>query len=418
VETLKLVYDAIKDIASDSSRLSKESKIKRYLEIPYFKEVVVYAYDYNKKYNVTNATFINDHGFEIQLKTLFDYLDYLSTLKGASDEHKYNLSVLSSIDTETNIIVNRIINKDLKCGASVNTFSKFIKELPVFEIMTCQKNIDKFLKLAKGRNYLWSIKKDGTRVINIVNEDRVESHLSRSGLEYPNFGIYDKDLIELGKILNRRYDMSYPIYIDGESISSDGNFNKVMTQIRRETNVDVSSFEFNIFDIPCNLELQKRYDILDDIFETYTFDKLKLLKHLDCNLKKQELLDLSKNVIQKGIVGIDEGIVIKIAESPYEWKEHSKYWCKVKPTDTLDLEVTGFYFGKPGTKYADVVGGLIVNYEGVEVHVGSGLSDEQRVEFLETLPKIIEVEYKEITKDGSLREPIMKRIRDDKNITD
>ena len=49
---------------------------------------------------------------------------------------------------------------------------------------------------------------------------------------------------------------------------------------------------------------------------------------------------------------------------------------------------------------------------------GSGLSDEQRYEFLDNPPSIIEVEFKEITPDGSLREPTMKRARDDKNIHD
>ena len=55
--TLKPVYDALIDIASDRSRLTKEAKIMKYVSsIPYFEEVVLYAYDYNKKYNVTNVT--------------------------------------------------------------------------------------------------------------------------------------------------------------------------------------------------------------------------------------------------------------------------------------------------------------------------------------------------------------------------
>jgi hypothetical protein len=413
--SLKPVYDAIVDIASDSSRLSKEAKIKKYLDLPNFQKVVIYAYDYNKKYNVTNALFIEDHGYELELNTLFKYLAHLSTLNGASDEYKYNLSVLSSIDKETNIVVNRIINKDLKCGAGINTFSKFVKDLPVFEIMTCQKVISKFLKWNKGKPYYWSPKKDGTRVINYVFEDRVESHLSRNGLEYPNFGVFDKDLIKLANIIHNKYSIPYPVYIDGESISSDGTFNKVMTQIRRKTDVDVSTFKFHVFDLPCNLKFDERYSMLEEAFFYSIFDRLDLVPHQLCNFNEQELLELSAQVIETGVKGIDEGIVIKIADSSYEWKEHSKYWCKIKPTDTKDLEVTGFYFGKPGTKYENLVGGLIVDFEGVEVRVGSGLSDEQRVEFLDNLPSLIEVEFKEITKDGSLREPIMVRVRDDKS---
>lgn len=417
METLKLVYEAIEDIASDSSRLSKEAKIKKYLDLPYFKEVVKYAYDFNKKYNTTNVEFIK-HDYNIQLKTLFEYLDYLSTLRGATDDMKYNLSVLSSIDEETNILVNRIINKDLKCGASEGSFSKFIKDLPVFEIQTCQKDIPKFLKLTKNSQYYWSKKKDGVRIICKVDKDKVLSHTSRSGLEYINFSIFDKELIQFASILHTHFNLEYPIFIDGEAISSKGNFNKVMTQIKRLNNADVSSFKLHLFDIPCKELFFKRYEMLEYVFTLFKFETLVLVEHILCKYDTQQLQDLAKDIYLTGDKGIDEGIVCKIGCSPYEWREHSKYWLKVKPTDTLDLPVTGFEFGTPGTRLENIVGKLVVDFKGVEVRVGSGLSDEQRVEFLDNLPSLVEVEFKEITRDGSLREPIFKRVRDDKLIHD
>jgi DNA ligase 1 len=411
--TLKPVYDALVDIASDRSRLTKEAKIQKYLSIPYFEKVVLYAYDYNKKYNVTNISMQN-HNYELNLEVLFQYLDFLSSKNGANDEEKINLSILASHDPETIDVINRVINKDLKCGASTNTFKKFIKTLPVFEIMTCQRNIQKFLKLAKGKSYYYSDKKDGVRVINMVYDNYVKSHLSRSGLEYPNFNYFDDELIILANELNKIYTFGHPIYIDGEAIAGGKQFNKVMTQIRRLKNVNVDKFKLYIFDSPSDLPFKERYEGLEQVFKTYSFKKLELVEHILCDYDKDTILDLSRHVLEHGVNGVDEGVVIKIADSPYVFKEKSKYWCKVKPTETLDLEVTGFYFGKPGTRLESVVGGLKVNYKGVEVHVGSGLSDIQRSEFLDELPEIIEVEYKEVTPDGSLREPIMKCVRDDK----
>jgi len=416
--SLKPVYDALVDIASDSSRLSKEAKIKRYLNtIDNFEKIVIYAYDYNKKYNVTNIFFCN-HEYDLHENILFEYLDFLSSKNGASDKEKNNLSICASADHETVEVVNRIINKDLKCGASINTFKKFIKNLPVFEIMTCQRDIKKFLKLTNNKPYYWSNKKDGVRVINIVYEDFVKAHFSRSGLEYPNFNTFDNELIKLSRNIHEKLKIDYPIYIDGEAISGERKFNKVMTQIRRLKDVDVSKFKLHIFDTPSDFKFGQRYETLKEIIDNNTFDRLDLVEHHLCDFSEQQIIDLSKQVIKAGVPGIDEGVVIKTADGPYEFKEKSKYWCKVKPIETLDLEVTGFYFGKPGSKYEDIVGGLIVDYNGVEVHVGSGLSDEQRVEFLDELPKLIEIEYKEVTPDGSLREPIMKRIRDDKTSTD
>lgn len=419
METLKHVFDAIEDIASDRSRLTKESKIKKYVSMPFFNKVVKYAYDYNKKYNVTFVPFV-EHEYSIELKVLFEYLDYLSTLNGATDEMKNNLAILSSIDEETNELVNRIINKDLKCGCGENSFVKSIKDLPVFEIMTCQKDINKFLKLNKGDPYYWSKKKDGVRVINTVYSDYVESHLSRSGLEYPNFGIFDRELLILADLIDRNgFGMSFPIQIDGEAISTGKNFNKVMTQIRKIKDADLSTFKLHVFDIPhLGLTFSERYQILENVFKSHNFEKLELVEHKLCNYNQRELVKLAKKMFLEGDVGVDEGIVIKIANSPYEYKEHSKWWCKVKPTDTLDLPVVGIYYGKEGTRLEGLVGGLIVDFRGVEVRVGSGLSDDQRVEFLDNPPELIEVEFKEITKDGSLREPTMKQVRNDKRIHD
>jgi DNA ligase 1 len=416
LETLKPVLLAIDDIASDNSRLIKEDKIKKYLSLPYFTDVIKYAYDYNKKYNVTFVPFV-DHEYDIQIKVLFEYLDYLSGLNGASDNQKNNLAILSSIDDETNELVNRIINKDLKCGCGENSFSKYIKDLPIFEIMTCIKNMRQFLKLAGGKHYYWSKKKDGVRTVNFVFKDYVQSHLSRSGLEYSNFSIFDDELIELAKLIKENTDLQYPILIDGEAISDGGIFNTVMTQIRKIKDCDMSSFKLHIFDLPCNKILSERYNILNT-FVHENFKKLTLVEHTLCNYNEQQLVDLAKDTFVNGDVGVDEGVVVKIADSPYVWKEHSKYWCKCKPTDSLDLPVTGYEFGTPGTRLENVVGKLIVNFRGKEVRVGSGYSDLQREEFLDNLPNLIEIEFKEITKDGSLREPVFKRVRDDKRISD
>lgn len=418
--SLKQVYDALLDLAADRSRKIKESKIKKYLDLEYFKEVIIYTYDYNKTYNVTNINFVNNLNYDLSVNGIFKYLDYLSSKRGASNQEKQNLSILSSIDHETVDVVNRIINKDLKVGIGPKTFKNFIPQLPFFEIMTCKKDVSKFLKWNGKNPYYWSVKKDGTRVLNIVYEDHVQAHLSRSGLEYPNFNVFDEDLICLAKhIKNNYYNINYPILIDGEAISDNKSFNHLMSQVRRLNNPQLDSFRFKIFDIAHeNIIFKHRYQILEESFNENTFNRLDLLEHYLCEFNEDQVYEKMREVIRVGIPNIDEGIVIKMAHSVYEFKEHSKYWCKVKPTDTLDLPVTGFEFGKAGTKYENVIGALIVDYKGTKVKVGSGLSDSQREEFLENLPSLIEVEFKEITPDGSLREPIMLRVRNDKTISD
>lgn len=92
-------------------------------------------------------------------------------------------------------------------------------------------------------------------------------------------------------------------------------------------------------------------------------------------------------------------------------------WLKVKPKDNADVYVVGY---QPGTKrLKGMMGALLTNYG----KVGTGFTDEQRKwwqmmydlhgdEWLHTV--LIEAEFMEWTKNGIMRHPRFKRIRDDK----
>jgi ATP-dependent DNA ligase len=49
---------------------------------------------------------------------------------------------------------------------------------------------------------------------------------------------------------------------------------------------------------------------------------------------------------------------------------------------------------------------------GVTFNVGSGFSDDQRIEFMTETPSIVEVAYQELTKDGKPRFGTFVRSRD------
>ena len=117
-----------------------------------------------------------------------------------------------------------------------------------------------------------------------------------------------------------------------------------------------------------------------------------------------ELLDLA---IEQG----EEGLILKTWQHHYEYKR-ANTWCKVKKFHTEDLPVTGWEKGTG--KYKNTLGYLICDYNGVKVKVGSGFTDAERDEFMNELPSMIEVQYQEVTKDGSLRFPTFQRVRDDK----
>ena len=405
--SLKPVLDILNKISSTTKRTEKLEIIQSYRSDNLFKKVVTYALDYNKVFNVTNVNFIKNGGQSVE--EIFNFLDKLSTLNGATKQDKETLSSLASIDNDTIEVINRIIQKDLKCGASLKTFLKVFPNIPYFELMTCKSDIPQFIKLANKNNFkiMYSDKLDGCRNMAVVENNHIK-HLSRSGIAYYNFNLFNEELHQLYSDINKKISLS-KIPFDGEVTVENGNFNDVMKHIRTINDRENINFQYNIFDIAINLNLLDRLKLLKNSFKLYEYKYLKFLDHVFiANPTEEHINKILKKEIAKGY----EGIVLKIAESPYEFKEKSKYWCKVKPTDTLDLLVVGKFEGEG--KFKGTLGGLIVKYKNNTVNVGSGFTDNERNLFYKNPPKIIEVKIKEITKDNSLREPIFVRVRCDK----
>lgn len=87
---------------------------------------------------------------------------------------------------------------------------------------------------------------------------------------------------------------------------------------------------------------------------------------------------------------------------------------KVKPVESLDLRVRGWFLGKG--KHANRAGGIYVEYNGVQTGVGTGFSDDERASIAQGTydNAIAEVEFMDFTKDGALREPRFRGWRYDK----
>ena len=92
---------------------------------------------------------------------------------------------------------------------------------------------------------------------------------------------------------------------------------------------------------------------------------------------------------------------------------------KVKPVQSLDLEVHSWFKGKG--KHANRAGGITVLYRGVQTDVGTGFTDREREEIAaagQAPCGIAEVEFMEVTAEGKLREPRFKGWRHDKDRAD
>ena len=140
-----------------------------------------------------------------------------------------------------------------------------------------------------------------------------------------------------------------------------------------------------------------------------------------------------------------EGIVAKRRDSVYESGRRSRAWVKVKSRTSDEFVVGGYAAGEGGR--AHTFGSLLVGQFEADgrlryaTHVGSGFTDRTLAElrtrldalrtdeapFSETPPKdghgtptwvrpelVVEVEYVQRTRDGRLRAPVFRRLRDDR----
>lgn len=115
-----------------------------------------------------------------------------------------------------------------------------------------------------------------------------------------------------------------------------------------------------------------------------------------------------------------DGAILRRADAPWTvGASKNGEAIKVKPVQSLDLEVHGWYRGKG--KHAGRAGGITVLYKGVQTDVGTGFSDRERQDIADAGQApcgVAEVEFMELTADGKLREPRFKGWRYDKTEPD
>lgn len=315
------------------------------------------------------------------------------------------------------------------------------------DLMTCDDDIGKFLKRYTANQIIAGCKLDGVRCAAYVDAvERTVHYYSRNGKQFRNFDCFNEDLLKLADAM----DAAFIVY-DGEVISEDKKFQKLMMQVHRKYNVDNGKLQFMIFDcfnmtpysMATSLYGRLRYlcngfaklkgssrqifatngkialltqALLYDFMKVYGLTTTPQPTHVSI-VTIHELRDA---VIAKGY----EGLVLKSAYGTYEHKRSSQ-WCKVKEFHTLDLPVVDWYVGVG--KHEGRLGALVVEYKGKRVNVGSGFTDQEREEFAfrdtsgawrTALPGIIEVSYQEETSGGKLRFPTFIKVRDDKNEVD
>jgi|TARA_R110000851_G_scaffold87200_3_gene190048 DNA ligase-1 len=306
----------------------------------------------------------------------------------------------------------RILIQDMRAGFSESSVNKAVKaaktpqyKIPVFTCMLAHDSA-KHEKKVTGKKQI-EVKLDGVRVLTIMKTNGEIIQTSRNGRELHNFG-HTKDA------LRENLSFSEDMVLDGEIMSS--NFQDLMTQVNRQSDVDAGDAVLNVFDIlPLSEFLagestgtqEERSAIIDGFATKYhTLSAIQFLRSEVVDLDTDEGQARYKDINNLAIEGGYEGIMLKELDAKYQCKR-STDWLKLKPFITVDLEIIKLEEGTG--KFEGTLGALVCH--GVEdgkeilVNVGSGLTDEMRDDIwcgLNPVGSIVEVKADAITKSRDL----------------
>lgn len=365
-------------------------------------------------------------------------------------------SAFDSLNPSAGKILWLCLNKDLKAGvaeASIKSIDPTL--IPIFAVMRAHTYEE---RLVKKFPVVVEPKLDGNRV-SFIARDGSGGFFTRTGKVIASLdamvpvvlnAVKDWFAHSNGFGMNLSSKNGVPnIMLDGEMMSSAG-FDALNGALNAKDD-RTDGLSFHIFDCLT----WEEFDAMGEVRVTYV-DRRKrvnsIVVHASglglASLIKQTQIEIChdhdqiQEVYTRHRQAGQEGAMVKDPAGFYE-KKKSRSWLKLKNEDTEDLPVIGVYQGQADGKYADTIGGVIVDRLGVPVRV-SGLSDDMRAEiwnlWVETcnemgmnpnvgyagvvirnsedigrlLGRLIEVEFHEVTKDGSLRHPRFVRWRDDK----
>jgi ATP-dependent DNA ligase len=298
----------------------------------------------------------------------------------------------------------RVLDKDLKCGATASTFKKlYTLDIPAWDLMGAEKMITpKEAALKKLKAYVWEFpciaesKYDGNRSI-IVVEGGTVGYFSRNGLVQEAYlGVFDAEALAFAKLTGG------DVIIDGE-ILSDAGFQA--TQKTKGAGADKSALKFYAFDHmtldqwkaqSCPVPQDNRSATLEAALKQLAFPRM-LKSKFAIIANMDEAFAFYNAILEEGknadgtLNGLGEGLIIKRMKGFYEWSmsgTRSDTWTKWKPVMDFDLKIIGFELGKAGSKNFDKLGALVCegkDENGTKILTNVGglkVNDKRMQEFL------------------------------------
>lgn len=414
-------------LANTSSRLEKEQILKQNEHDLLLQRVLFLALDpYTQFYirkipTYTNTTQNHTKGtmaLEGALDNLNSIINRVVTGNAAINHLKI---ILESVTADNAKVIERIIEKDLRCGVSDATVNKIWPGLiPTYPVMLASGFDEKIMNKMTYPAYV-QLKLDGMRFNAIVKNGAVEFR-SRNGKQIDLLGHLEKEFLELAGTTPTVFDGEL-VVLDGNGIMNRQKGNGILNKAVKGTITDKEAgmVHATIWDIIpftdfqkglCVTPYEERFGVLQALDMPV---RISLIENIEV-ASEDEAHHIFEEYFQQG----EEGIILKDINAPWEDKR-VKHQVKFKGELECDLrcvdwqEGTGKNVGKLGALVLESDDGV------VKVNVGSGFTDEQRDKYTreETVGKIVAVKYNARIQDKktlqhSLFLPVFLELREDK----
>ena len=428
------INEFLNDLADNPSRNYKIEQLSKNSSNDTLREVIRLALDpFTQFYQRKIPTYVpntTSHAASLKsmLPALFDLRERVVTGNAAID-HLTN--ILQAVNPDDAKVLERIIEKDLKCGVQVSTansvWSGLIQEYPV---MLCsgyeQKLVDKINYPAYAQ-----LKMDGMRFNAIVRSGKVEFR-SRNGKQIHLLGNLEKEFAALAGDIDCVFDGELLVMFEDDYQFADRQTgNGILNKANKGTisAKEASLVHATVWDvIPyayftdgyCPTPYSKRFSSLELLTNKQKSEGKKIwCVASDIVQSLEEAQVLFEDYLSKGL----EGLILKDGSGVWEDKR-AKHQIKFKGELECDLKIVAVEEGTG--KAAGMLGAIVCeSADGiVKVNVGSGFTDAHRKQYWKEnlVDKIVAVKYNARIKnkagEESLFLPVFIEIRDDKDVAD
>lgn len=419
---LRTAIDKILSVQSAKGSLKKKDIISKNKDDEKFKSLLYYALNPMFTYKISEKTLKEKWDEEAVpvYSNIFELCEHLNDIKAASDwEILGVVGFLKDIPSDEieRQFYKELLTKKLRLGVTAKTVNEVIPDLiPVWEVQQAYP-IEKY-PLKPNTWFTITEKLNGVRATYYLGKLYARSGVPFDGLDH----ITEELALESGFVFDGEL-----ILRNKDGLSDNEAFRKATGIINSDSD-DKSEIVYRIFDMlpieefdgePVTPYSRRRLELNSWFDRNYQFPW-----RSDCLIVSELYQGTDQSQIDHWLdwaVSEDkEGVMVNL-DVPYQRKRH-KGILKVKRFYTMDLPIIRCEEGSG--RLSGTLGALVISFNGNEVSVGSGFTDDQRRDFWERREEleglICEVKYKEISSDKktgaqSLQFPVFVTLRIDKD---